>query len=279
MREFALGRGGEQLGAHGGEDAIVAQGVLAQGVDELGRHERGIARSGQEMAQAGAQLVAPGVLQGQAHADAGAQREQILAPQELGEAAVAGEDDAEQRAGVELGAGQHAQLAEHGGKHLLRFVDEEHGAQAGVLEVAEPAVAQGLEAAPAIVGLQGDAEEVAEFAVEVGQATLRVREGADGEVGQPAEAFGEQAQGDRLAGTGIAGDEGEAAFADEALLDARAEEVDLRGHEQGFERQLDREGIPFQAIEGEQFLGHAGAPRARGVADRPAAARWRRSRP
>ena len=29
-------------------------------------------------------------------------------------------------------------------------------------------------------------------------------------------------------------------------------------HEQGFERQLDGEGVPLQAVEGEQFLGHAG---------------------
>ena len=61
-----------------------------------------------------------------------------------------------------------------------------------------------------------------------------------------------------IAGAGVAGDEGEAAFADEALLDAGAEEVALGGHEQGFERQLNGEGVLFQAIEGEQFLCHGG---------------------
>jgi hypothetical protein len=51
-----------------------------------------------------------------------------------------------------------------------------------------------------------------------------VREGAEGEIGQPAQPFGEQAQGDGLAGAGGRRYQGEAALADEALLDARAEE-------------------------------------------------------
>jgi hypothetical protein len=232
--------------------------VLAEGVDEFPGHELRIASGREEMAEAGAQLLPRGVLQRQANPDAGAEGEEVVTPQELGEAAVAGEDDAEQGARVELGAGQQAQLTEHGGEHFLCFVDEEHGAQAGVFQMRQPAVAQGLEAGPAIVGLQGDAEQIAELPVEVGQVTLRVREGADGEIGQPAQPFGEQAQGDGLAGAGVAGDQRKAALADKALLDARAEEVDLRGHAEGFERQLDGERVPLQTIEGQQFLGHAG---------------------
>ena len=73
------------------------------------------------------ELLPGGVLQGEPDPDAGAQGQEVFAPQEIGEATVAGEDDGEQRAGVELGAGQQAQLAEHGGEHLLGLVDEEHG--------------------------------------------------------------------------------------------------------------------------------------------------------
>ena len=126
----------------------------------------------------------------------------------------------------------------------------------GGVEAREPALAQGLEAGPAALRAQDDAEEVAELLVEVGQMALGMREGADGEIGQPAEPVGEEAEGDGLAGAGLAGDEGEAAFADEALLDAGAKELDLRRHEQGFQRQLDGEGIPLEAIEGQEFLGH-----------------------
>ena len=72
MRELALGGGGEQLRRHRGEDAIVAEGVLAQRVHELGGHEGGIASGAEEVAEAGVQLLPRGVLQGEPNPDAGA---------------------------------------------------------------------------------------------------------------------------------------------------------------------------------------------------------------
>ena len=42
----ALGGGAQQCGAHGGEDAVVAGGVIAQGLVQLHRHERGVASGG-----------------------------------------------------------------------------------------------------------------------------------------------------------------------------------------------------------------------------------------
>ena len=52
------------------------------------------------------------------------------AAEALGEAGVAGEDDAEQLLGIEVLAGEDAQLAEDGGEGLLGLVDDEHGAAA-----------------------------------------------------------------------------------------------------------------------------------------------------
>ena len=109
------------------------------------------------------------------------------AAQALGEPGVAGEDDAEQLLGVEVLAGEDAQLAEDGGEGLLGLVDDEHGAASGGGDVVGPAGAQGLEAGPAVVGGERDAEEVAELAVEVHGAALGVLDGADDDVGQSAQ--------------------------------------------------------------------------------------------
>jgi len=122
--------------------------------------------------------------------------------------------------------------------------------------VREPARAQGLEAQPAVVGAQLHGEQVAELAVEVGEVDAGVGECGDGEVGEPGEAGGEQAQGDALAGAGGAGDEREAALAGVGVLHAPAEVLDGGGGEQGLGRQLGAEGVPLEAIEGEQLAVH-----------------------
>ena len=126
------------------------------------------------------------------------------------------------------------------------------------LEVGQPALAQGLEAAPAVVRAQRHAEEVAQLAVEVGQVALRMVEGADGDVGQARQALGEQAQRHALAGARVAVDHGEAALADLRVLDAPAEVLELGRHVERLGRQLGREGIPLQPVQGQQFLVHAG---------------------
>ena len=66
--------------------------------------------------------------------------------------------------------GEQAHLGEHGVLEFLRLVDEQERAHAGVVEVGTPALAQHLEAVPAIVVDQGDAEQLAHLAVEVGEA-------------------------------------------------------------------------------------------------------------
>ena len=143
---------------------------------------------------------------------------------------------------VEVLAGEDAQLAEHGGEGLLGLVDDEHGAAAAGGDVVGPAGAQGLEAGPAVVDGERDAEEVAELAVEVDGAALGVLDGADDDVGQGAEPLGEQAQGDALSGAGVAGEHGEAAVGD-AELDAAEEAVDGGRGEEGVGGDVGAEGV------------------------------------
>ena len=52
---------------------------------------------------------------------------------------------------------------EHAAQGFLGFVEDEDRAQQGTSDVLGPAGAQGLEAAPAVVDLQGHTEEVAEI--------------------------------------------------------------------------------------------------------------------
>lgn len=103
------------------------------------------------MVEAGGEFVATGVFRGKPGADARAQGHEVLAAQLLDEASVAREHDAQQRLGIEAGAGQEAQLREHGRSHLLRFVDQQHWASSCGFEVSDPAFAQDLEATPAVV--------------------------------------------------------------------------------------------------------------------------------
>ena len=128
----------------------------------------------------------------------------------------------------------------------------------------EPASPQGAEAIPAIVGSEAHPEDVAEFAVEVAEAGRGSGEDADGEVRHAAEAVGEQPQGGALSGAGLPGDEGEAAFAGEPVLDAGAEALHGLILEQGFHRQLRRERVVAEAVEGEDLAVHCGFSSSRG---------------
>ena len=141
---------------------------------------------------------------------------------------------------------------EHGGERLLGLVDDEHGARQGGGDVLAPAGAQGLEAGPAVVDGERDAEEVAELAVEVAGAALGVLDGADDDVGQGAEPLGEQAQDDALAGAGVAGDHGEAAVGD-AELDAAEEGVDGGRDVERLGGDVGAEGVVLQAVERQKF--------------------------
>src|SRR5690606_12092951 len=62
---------------------------------------------------------------------------------------VTDEDDAEERLGVELLAGQDAQLVQDGREHFLGLVDDEHGPRHRGGDVLTPALPERLETTPA----------------------------------------------------------------------------------------------------------------------------------
>ncbi len=141
--------------------------------------------------------------------------------------------------------------------HLLGFVDEEHRPIDRSVHVNEPFFPEQFGAVPPVVRSQGDAKEVAQFAVKIGQVGLRASEPAHGQIAALVQPLGEDTQGGAFARAGISTDQGKAAFA-ELLFDAPAEAFDLREGEEGAVGNLWREGVKFEAVEGQEFFVHEG---------------------
>ena len=120
----------------------------------------------------------------------------------------------------------------------------------------QPTFPQGLEATPAVVRPQFDAEQIPHLPVEVGQVATGMDDGAYGKVTQLPQSFRQHPQHHTLAGAGVTGDQGKAPFTDQSLFDTPAEAFYLRCGMQGFDGQFRREGVPFEAIQGKQFLVH-----------------------
>lgn len=55
---------------------------------------------------------------------------------------------------------RRGELVEHGWVHLLGLVDQRHRAQEGRLQMSQPTLTQGREAAPAVMGLELDSEQI-----------------------------------------------------------------------------------------------------------------------
>src|SRR5665213_14125 len=253
--QVAVGGDGEQLVAEVHEDAVVAGGVVGDGGFELGGHEARVAGGFEQVIEAGEELVAGGVLEDEPAADAAAERHQLGAAEALDQARVAGEDDTEELARVELLAGKDAQLVEDGGQRLLGLVDDEDRTAEGGGDVLGPARPQRLESGPAVVGVQRHAEEITKLAVEIHRARLGMLDGADDDVAHRLEPFAEQAQGDALAGARIARDHDVAAVGD-AELDAAEKGVDGGRGVQGLDGDVGAEGVEFQAVQGLQLRAH-----------------------
>ena len=152
---IAFGAEGEELVGEVHEDAVVAGGVIGEGGLELGGHEGGVAGGVEEVVKAGEELVSGGVLEDEAATDAAAEGKELGDAKALGETGIAGEDDAEELARIELLGGEDSDLVEDGGEGLLGLVDDEDGAAHRLGDVVGPAGAQGLKAAPAVVGGEG----------------------------------------------------------------------------------------------------------------------------
>ena len=116
-----------------------------------------------------------------------------------------------------------------------------------------PALTERLEAGPAVVWTELDAEEVPELAVEVGDTGLRTSEHPDRDLGQLGESFLDDAQRDGLAVSWLSGAEGKAPVVDHGL-DARHEALDARCGVESFVRDVRSERVPLEAIETEKLL-------------------------
>ena len=127
-RSFALDGCTQELSGHGGEDAVVAGGVIAEGLAKLRGHEAGVAGAGEQVIEAGGEFFAASVFHQEPGTDPAAQWKKILAPELVGKPAVTGEHDAEQRFGIETRAGKQAQFAQRARIHLLCLVNEQYRA-------------------------------------------------------------------------------------------------------------------------------------------------------
>ena len=188
----------------------------------------------------------------QAGADARAEREEVWGAEALRESGVACEDDAEELLGVEVLAGEDAQLVEDGGESLLGLVDDEDRTPMRGADVIGPACAQGFEAAPPVVRGERHGEQISELSVEVHGAALRMLDRADEDVGELSESFGEEPQGDALPGARISSEHGEAAVGDAELC---ASEVAVDGW-RGEERvggDVGSEGMELESVEREEL--------------------------
>ncbi len=91
-------------------------------------------------------LLARGGFGMQPGADPRRQRKQVGMSQEFHPAVVPRQHHGQQGSGVEVGAGQQPQFAEHFGSHLLGFVDQQHGLDAGGGQMGAPINFSGLQA-------------------------------------------------------------------------------------------------------------------------------------
>jgi hypothetical protein len=220
--------------------------VVNQRVAQFGRHQRGVAGLGQRVAQQFGEFLARSGFGNQSRADPAGQRHQVGMPQPFQEPAVSGQHHGQQRLGVEVGAGEEPQLAQHFHAHFLGFVDQQHRLEAGGGQVGPPAFAESFEPSPTVPRGELHREDVPQFPIEVGGAGLRPLEHADHHVAERRQALGDDPQGHRLAGPRLAADEREAAFLDQ-LLDAPDEVLDRGGHQQSLAGKLRRERVPFES--------------------------------
>jgi hypothetical protein len=130
-------------------------------------------------------------------------------------------------AGIELGAGQQAQLGKDFGLHFLGFINQQYRPPERCGQVRFPFQAQVFEAGPAVVHLHGDSKDLTHLAVEVRHAALRAAEHTGNDIRHGLKVASEQPQRDRFAGSGFTGDESEAAVA-HLLFDTPAEVLDFR---------------------------------------------------
>src|SRR5262249_16643702 len=113
------------------------------------------------------EILAPGVLHDQAHPDARAERQEFVAPQLVGQAGIAGKEDAEQGTGMELGGGRPARPGWHGRLRVLSLFKQQNPTHRGGLKTRSPRLAKSFESGPSVVRLERDCEQLSHFSTKI----------------------------------------------------------------------------------------------------------------
>jgi len=255
LRDFSADGLSEKLIGEVAEDAIVSKGVLGESEHELVGHQTRVACLGERMLQVLEELGRGLGIEVESESDAAGNRQELRVAEQLGEPLVATEHDGEKAAGVEVGAGQDAELGKHGGVHFLSFIDEQDWPMEAGAEILEPLVAQSFEAAPAIVRRERNSEEIAEFAIEVTEVALGSDDDADGNVGDLREFSSGDSESDGFTRSGFAGDKGEPSVTN-LVLQTPAKVLDLGVDPEGVVRQFGGKRIPLETVQGLKLVVH-----------------------
>ena len=125
LRDFSAEGLSEKLIGQVAEDAIVSKGVLGEGEHEFVGHQTRVSYLGESVFQVLEEFGRGLGVEVESEPDAAGDRQELRVAELLGEPLVATEDDGEKTTGVEVGAGEDAELGKHGGVHFLSFIDEQ----------------------------------------------------------------------------------------------------------------------------------------------------------
>ena len=125
QRNFSAEGLSEKLIGEVAKDAIVSQGVLGEGEHELVGHQARVSYLGESVFQVLEELGRGLGVEVESEPYSASDGQELRVAEELGEPLVATENDREKAAGVEVGAGEDAELGKHGGVHFLSFIDEQ----------------------------------------------------------------------------------------------------------------------------------------------------------
>ena len=110
-----MASGGQEVVGQVHQEPQIAGGMLAEGGQERGRQQLGIAGGLEQVGQAVLQLLGGMGLQAQAAANAAGDGQQLQFLQTAEQALVAGQDDGEDGSAVQFGTGEQTQFGEDGG--------------------------------------------------------------------------------------------------------------------------------------------------------------------
>jgi len=127
LRNFTTHGQYEQFISHVHQESIIAGSMFTKGVLNWGIHKTRIADLCQQVGKAVAQLLGCGRFQAQTRVDVTGDGQQIGMMEAVSQTAVSGQDNEEDGAGVQMGAGEQEEFREYRGIHLLGFIVDQDG--------------------------------------------------------------------------------------------------------------------------------------------------------